>query len=166
AVVTSGIDHRLRDDVADDRGRHARRVIWIVLATGQRGGQRDVQPYLRRSVRIQVPQTKIRRKADRRGLVVVCALFRRSTPALWAQGSLRLAPRRRRQSALGDLVEQRLVADLEITSRLGAIPPHAFEHFCQGLALGCQRATARDLPQALGDGWRGSRGRGVTVATP
>src|SRR2546422_144192 len=27
------------------------------------------------------------------------------------------------------------------------------------------RATARDLPQALGDAWRGSRGRGVTVAT-
>src|SRR5437870_13790491 len=85
AVVTSGIDRRVRGDVAYHRGLHLRRVIRIVPATGQRGGQRDVQPYLRRSVRIQVPQTAIRRKADRRGLVVVCALFLRSMPAPWGK---------------------------------------------------------------------------------
>src|SRR2546425_614332 len=79
-------------------------------------------------------------------------------------GSERLeSPRRRRQLALGDLVEQRLVADLENARGLGAIPLHAIEHFHEGFTLGFPRAAARDLPQALAGDRCGRMGRGVPV---
>src|SRR3989442_14796723 len=68
------------------------------------------------------------------------------------------------QPALADLVQQRLVADLEDARGLGAIPPHVLEHFLKGFALGFSSAAPRDLPQALGD--QRPRRRGVHVPTP
>src|SRR2546425_5491832 len=59
------------------------------------------------------------------------------------------SPRRRRQLALGDLVEQSLVADPEHPGRLGTIPLHSLEHFLKRFALGFARAAARDFLQAL-----------------
>src|SRR5439155_24245013 len=55
-----------------------------------------------------------------------------------------------REPTLADLVEQRLVADLENARRLCAIPPDLREHLGEDLALGLSRATAGDLPEALG----------------
>src|SRR5258705_2818803 len=49
------------------------------------------------------------------------------------------AANRRSQAALGDLLEQRLVADLENARGLGAVPAHAIEHFEERLALGVSR---------------------------
>src|SRR2546426_12097904 len=81
------------------------------------------------------------------------------------------ATRRRRQLALGDLVQQRLVADLEDAGGLGAIPPHALEHLDQGLALGLTRTAPRDLTQSFGRVPGRQRDRvpvavGVAVAVP
>src|SRR5216684_1202160 len=76
---------------------------------------------------------------------------------------LQLSAWRRRQLALGDLVEQRLVADLENPSHLGPIPVRPFEHFHEGFALGLSRAAAGDLPQALGDDGRWPKRLSVLV---
>src|SRR5262245_32746685 len=54
------------------------------------------------------------------------------------------------KSALADLVEERLVADLENSGRLGSIPMHLLEHLRERLALSFSRPAARDFPQALG----------------
>src|SRR5207247_7487342 len=67
------------------------------------------------------------------------------------------------QLTLGDLVEQRLVADLENPGCLGAIPVHPIEHFDGRLALGFSRAAPCDVSQALVDERRGARGCGVAV---
>src|SRR5262245_4024299 len=82
-----------------------------------------------------------------------------------APKSSRLEPARGRgQLALSDLVEQRLVADLENARRLGAIPVHLLEHALERRALGVPRPPARDLGQALDERARG-RGRiGLTVS--
>src|SRR5258708_36322001 len=52
------------------------------------------------------------------------------------------------EAALDDLVEQRLVADLEQASRLRAVPMHAVEHFLDGDALGVTGGLTRDLLDA------------------
>src|SRR5882724_11312819 len=66
-------------------------------------------------------------------------------------GGLACSARRGREPTFADLVEQRLVANLENPRGLGAIPLHALEYLAERLALGLDGATARDLPQALGD---------------
>ena len=72
------------------------------------------------------------------------------------------AARRRRQAALGDLCQQRLVTDLENPRGLGAVPAHALEHFPECLALGFSRPAASNLSEtALGNGE--SRRRAVPV---
>ena len=68
--------------------------------------------------------------------------------------------RGRRQLTLGDLVEQRLVADLQDPGCLGAIPAHALQHLRERVPLGLARAPTRDLPQALADRLPGLRDRG------
>src|SRR5437773_944721 len=73
------------------------------------------------------------------------------------------SPRRRRQLALGDLVEQGLVADPEHPGRLGTIPLHSLEHFLKRFALGFARAAARDFLQALAAELGGSRGCALPV---
>src|SRR6267143_2055174 len=50
--------------------------------------------------------------------------------------------KRRRQAVLGDLLEQRLVADLEHPRGLGTVPAHASEHFQERFALGLSRPAA------------------------
>src|SRR5882672_667747 len=70
---------------------------------------------------------------------------------------------RRHQLALGDLVEDRLVADFEDARSLGAIPLHAIEHLDEGLALGLPRAAPCDLAQPFGRAHGGQPG-GVPVA--
>src|SRR3989449_11250155 len=82
-----------------------------------------------------------------------------------ACAKLRSKVRRWRQLTLGDLVEQRLVADLENARGLGAIPLHAIEHFHEGFALGFARAATRDLLQALADKGSGLMGWSVPVPT-
>src|SRR2546427_5201274 len=63
-------------------------------------------------------------------------------------------PRGRRfELALRNLVEQRLVADLQDAGRFGAVPVNALEDFCKRLALCFLRAASGDVPQALG-AWR------------
>src|SRR6266850_4569274 len=53
--------------------------------------------------------------------------------------------RGRGEAALGDLVEQRLVADLENPRGLGAIPAHLLEDALERGPLGLPRAAAGDL---------------------
>src|SRR2546427_10360131 len=64
-------------------------------------------------------------------------------------GGLEHSTRGGREPALADLVEQRLVADLENAGRLGPISVHLREHFRQGLALGVSRPASRYVSQAL-----------------
>src|SRR6267142_1343968 len=52
------------------------------------------------------------------------------------------------QTALHDLVEQRLVTDLEEACRLRAIPVHPIEHFLDRHALGFAGRLAGDVLQA------------------
>src|SRR5688572_32063396 len=52
------------------------------------------------------------------------------------------------QPALHDLVEERLVADLQQPGRLRPVPVHAVEHFLDGDALGVPRGLASDVLQA------------------
>ena len=82
------------------------------------------------------------------------------TAHVWSCRSRAILPRssaanRRRQAALGDLLEQRLVADLENPRGLGTVPAYAIEHFEERLALGVSRPAAPYLSQAL----RGDRRR-------
>src|SRR5438132_8136037 len=70
-----------------------------------------------------------------------------------AVGRVPSVRKRRPQAALGDLVEQRLVADLEAPRGLGAVPAHAVEHFPECLRLGFSRPAASNLPETtLGNG--------------
>ena len=75
-----------------------------------------------------------------------------------------LGPRARRQPALGELVEKRLVADPENAGGLGTIPAHALEHFLQRLALGVSRPASRDLPQTFGCGRSRGRPEGMSLS--
>src|SRR5206468_11326513 len=52
------------------------------------------------------------------------------------------------QPALADLVEQRIVADLENERGIVAILPHVIEHFLKGFALGFSGTATCDLPQS------------------
>src|SRR5262245_36036086 len=56
-----------------------------------------------------------------------------------------------REAALGDLVEQCLVADLENARCFGTIPTNLLEHLGQGLAFSLARAASSNLPQAFVD---------------
>src|SRR5216683_8140114 len=87
----------------------------------------------------------------RRGVGALAGKHRPSRGDWWRSGGLARSMRGWLQPALADLVEQRLVADLENARGLGAIPPHVLEHFLKGFALGFSGAAPRDLPQALGD---------------
>src|SRR5262245_20947659 len=66
-------------------------------------------------------------------------------------GELARSRRAGGESALANLVEERLVADLENSGRLGSIPMHLLEHLRERLALRFSRPAARDVPQALGN---------------
>src|SRR5262249_57058918 len=57
----------------------------------------------------------------------------------------------RSQLTFGDLVEQRLVADLEDPRRLGPIPADPLEYLRERVTLGFARAAPRDLAHARAD---------------
>src|SRR4030095_15135937 len=60
-------------------------------------------------------------------------------------GGFRLPAKRRRQAAVDDLVEQRLVAPLEDRGRRGSIPVHPMKHVLKRTTLGLARGPPRDL---------------------
>src|SRR5207249_481991 len=105
------------------------------------------------------PQQDLGARAD---ALVAATVFIIALEAM-QPGRLKRLPPRGRQLVLRDLVEEGLVADLENTRCLGSIPPYAFEHRHEGIALGFPRAATRDLPQALGDDRRGLRRSSVPV---
>src|SRR5260370_1184099 len=55
-----------------------------------------------------------------------------------------LLARRAREAAVHDLVEQRLVADLQQARGLGPVPVDALEHVFDGQTLGVARRAPRD----------------------
>ena len=74
------------------------------------------------------------------------AARRRFTGWAFRPGELPIAGQGRRQSAVDDLVEQRLLAHLEDPGRRGSIPVHLSEHVLERFTLGLSRRPAGDLP--------------------